>query len=88
MEEELVYKQRADARSTVAAMVYPNWDLLADHGVKSKQAAHEFLWERTKDTQKDLAAFKRLKGKDDLVLVDEPFEKSIKLEIKRHRYTG
>ncbi|MFO8034541.1 MAG: AMP-binding protein [Candidatus Bipolaricaulota bacterium] len=87
VEEVLVYERESGGRSTVAAMVYPNWDLLSQQAIKTKEAAHEFLWNKVKDAQNNMAAFKRLKGKEDLTLVDEPFEKSIKLEIKRHIYT-
>ncbi len=87
VEEVLVYEKRSNERSVVAAMVYPDWEILKQRGIKTKEAAHEFIWERIKETQKNMAAFKRLKGKEELALVDDPFEKSIKMEIKRHLYT-
>ncbi len=87
VEEVLVYERKGKDRSTIAAMVYPDWELLEEEGLRTREAAHDFLWEKIKETQKNMASFKRLKAKEDLTLVEEPFEKSMKMEIKRHIYT-
>ena len=67
-------------------MIYPNWDELKRQGIEEVDAARDLLWERIKEAQKNLATFKRIKSKEDITLVDEPFEKSTKQEIKRHLY--
>lgn len=88
VEEVLVYERRSGHQSTVAAMVYPNWDVLGNEGIRSAETAHEVIWEKVRETQRNLASFKRLRTRDDLSLVEEPFEKSVKLEIKRHKYVS
>ncbi len=88
VEEVLVYEKRVADQSTVAAMVYPNWDVLDSEGIRSTETAHEVIWEKIREEQKNLAAFKRLKTRDELRLVEEPFQKSVKLEIQRHKHVG
>lgn len=86
VEEVLVYEDKTRGQPTVAAMVYPNWALLREQGVEGPEAARAFLWEKIKEAQKNLAPFKRLKDKESLTIVEKPFEKSTKQEIKRHMY--
>ena len=86
VEEVLVYEKERGGTPVVAALVYPNWEELRRQGIEDEEAARDFLWERIKEAQKNLATFKRIKSKDDLGLVKEPFEKSTKQEIKRHLY--
>ena len=86
IEEVLVYEKLRGGKPVVAALVYPNWDELKRQGIEDKAAARDLIWERIKEQQKNLAVFKRIKSKEDLGLVDKPFEKSTKQEIKRHLY--
>jgi len=86
VEEVLVYERAKGGTPVVAALVYPNWEALHAQGIKDQEAARDLLWERIKEAQKNLATFKRIKSKDDLGLVEKPFEKSTKQEIKRHLY--
>ena len=86
IEEVLVYEAKKAGTPVVAAMIYPNWDELKRQGIEEVDAARDLLWERIKEAQKNLATFKRIKSKEDITLVDEPFEKSTKQEIKRHLY--
>jgi hypothetical protein len=46
----------------------------------------EVIWEAVKEKCENLAMFKRIKYKEALTLVEEPFQKSVKLDIKRHLY--
>jgi hypothetical protein len=71
---------------TVCAEIYPNWTYLKAHGVKDKDndAALDVLWDAVKEKCENLAMFKRIKYKECLTLVDEPFQKSVKLDIKRY----
>ncbi len=86
--EVLVYEEAAQGQPRVAAMVYPDWDLLKQQGIEDLVQARDFLWEKIKDAQQNLAPFKRLRDKDALTVVDQPFEKSTKQEIKRHLYVN
>ncbi len=84
--EVLVYEDTSRGQPMVAAMVYPNWDLLREQGITDIERARDFLWEKIKEAQQNLAPFKRLRDKDCLTVVEKPFEKSTKQEIKRHLY--
>jgi len=86
VEEVLVYERKKGGTPVVAAMIYPNWEELGRQGIKEEAAALDLIWERIKEAQKNLATFKRIKSKEDIKLVDRPFEKSTKQEIKRHLY--
>jgi long-chain acyl-CoA synthetase len=84
IEEVMVYEGERQGAPTVSAQVYPNWDTLRGMGIESEEAALDHLWEAIKERSENLAVFKRIKYKDSVTLVDQPFEKSAKLDIKRH----
>jgi long-chain acyl-CoA synthetase len=84
--EVLVYEDTSRGQPMVAAMVYPNWDVLRERGITDPERARDVIWEKIQEAQQNLAPFKRLRGKESLVLVEKPFEKSTKQEIKRHLY--
>lgn len=86
--EVLVYEDTSRGQPMVAAMVYPNWDLLREQGITDVKQARDYLWEKIKNVQQNLAPFKRLHDKDCLTVVEKPFEKSTKQEIKRHLYVN
>lgn len=86
--EVLVYEDTSRGQPMVAAMVYPNWELLRSQGIEDLEKARDFLWEKIKEAQQNLAPFKRLRDKDCLIIRPEPFEKSTKQEIKRHLYVN
>jgi len=86
--EVLVYEDTSRGQPMVAAMVYPNWDLLREQGITDPKQARDVIWEKIKEAQQNLAPFKRLRDKDCLTIVDQPFEKSTKQEIKRHLYVN
>jgi len=83
IEEVLVYEDVSRGEPMVAAMVYPNWQLLKKQGIESPEVATEI-----REAQRDLAPFKRLRDKDCIRIVEQPFEKSTKQDIKRHLYVG
>ncbi len=86
IEEVMVYEGSRQGVPTVCAEVYPNWTFLKAQGVKEKDkgAALDVIWEAVKEKCENLAMFKRIKYKECLTLVDEPFQKSVKLDIKRY----
>ena len=86
IEEVMVYEARRQDKVVVAALIYPNWEALREQGITEKEEAKEILWEKIREAQRNLALFKRIKSKEDIDLVDEPFVKSTKQEIKRHLY--
>ena len=84
VEEIMVYEGTRQGVPTVSAQVYPNWPVLKEMGIESPEAALDHIWEQIKERSENLAVFKRIKYKESVTLVDEPFEKSAKLDIKRH----
>lgn len=86
IEEVLVYEDTSRGEPMVAAMVYPNWALLKKQGIEGADRAKARVWERIREVQRDLAPFKRLRDKECVTIVEQPFEKSTKQDIKRHLY--
>jgi long-chain acyl-CoA synthetase len=87
IEEIMVYEGERQGAPTVSAMIYPNWTTLKEMGITTPEAAIDHIWEEVKEKSENIAIFKRIKSKDLIALVDEPFEKSVKLDIKRHKYS-
>ena len=86
IEEIMVYEAERKGTPVVAALIYPNWERLREQGIADKEEAKDLIWERIKEAQRNLAVFKRIKSKEDIDLVEKPFAKSTKQEIKRHLY--
>jgi len=86
IEEIMVYEETRQGAPAVAAKVYPNWTVLKAEGITDPKQALDRIWERIREKSENLAVFKRIKYKDLVTLVDEPFEKSVKLDIKRYVY--
>jgi long-chain acyl-CoA synthetase len=84
VEEIMVYEGSRQGAPAVCAQIYPNRPLLKEKGIDSPSAIIEHLWEAIKERNENLALFKRIKYKECITLVDEPFQKSAKLDIKRH----
>ena len=86
IEEVMVYEAERQGAPAVAAMVYPNWTALKAEKIATPEEALDAIWERIRSQSENLAVFKRIKAKDLVSLVDQPFEKSVKLDIKRFVY--
>jgi len=84
VDEIMVHEGERQGVPAVCAQIYPKWDLLKEKGIETNAAAIEYLWEAVKVRCENLAQFKRVRFKESLTLVDEPFQKSAKLDIKRH----
>ncbi|MGQ9602477.1 MAG: AMP-dependent synthetase/ligase [Candidatus Bipolaricaulia bacterium] len=83
IEEVLVKRGYRQGKEVVQAYIYPNWERL---GTQDKQAALELIWEEVKRVCAGLAHYKRIRTKEDLILVERPFEKTSTLDIKRYLY--
>ncbi len=86
IEEIMVYEDVRQGAPAVAAKVYPNWTALKQQEIMDPDKAIDLIWDRIREKNENLAVFKRIKYKDLVTLVDEPFEKSVKLDIKRYKY--
>ena len=84
IEELMVYEGQRQGTPAVCAQVYPDWTYLKEQGIEDSSVALEHIWESIKERNENLAAFKRIRYKESITLVDQPFEKSGKLDIKRH----
>jgi len=84
IDEVMVYEGERQGIPAVCAKIYPNWEVLKNEGIERPSAAIERIWEEVRAKSEGLATFKRIKFKESISLVDEPFEKSAKLDIKRH----
>jgi len=84
IEEIMVYEGERQGIPTVAAQVYPNWEVLKKMNIETEEEALDHIWTAIKEKSENLAVFKRIKYKESITLVDRPFEKSVKLDIKRY----
>ncbi len=84
VEEIMVHEGQRQGIPAVCAQLYPNWTILKEQGIEDASAALETIWEAIRERSENLATFKRIKNKECITLVDQPFEKSGKLDIKRH----
>jgi long-chain acyl-CoA synthetase len=86
LEEIMVYEGERQGTPAVSAFIYPNWTVLKKQGISDPDQALDVIWEAIKERSENLAVFKRIKYKESISLVDQPFEKSVKLDIKRYVY--
>jgi len=86
VEEVMVYEAERQGAPAVAAMVYPNWTALKAQKITTPEEALNAIWNGIRSQSENLAVFKRIRAKDLVSLVDQPFEKSVKLDIKRFVY--
>jgi len=87
IEELLVYEADRQGTPTVAVKIYPKWADLKEKGITTPEQAIDYLWEEIKVHNENIAPFKHIKYRDVITLVDEPFEKSVKMDIKRYKYS-
>jgi len=80
----MVYEGERDGVPSVAAQIYPNWEVLKEMNINTEEEALDHIWAAIKERSENLAVFKRIKYKESIALVDRPFEKSVKLDIKRY----
>ncbi len=85
IEEIMVYEDERQGIPVVSALVYPSEAALKELGITNKDDTLDHIWEEIKKANENLAMFKRIRYKECVHLVDEPFEKSVKLDIKRFK---
>ena len=83
IEEILVKRGQRQGKEVVQAYIYPNWERL---GTEDPKEALELIWEEIKRVSAGLAVYKRIRGKEDIILVDKPFAKTSTMDIKRYLY--
>jgi long-chain acyl-CoA synthetase len=86
IDEVMVKEGRRAGRAVVSAMIYPDYEGLAEKGIEGKNSIKSFLWEKIKSESKSLAPYMRIKSKRDIEILDEPFEKTPTQKVKRYLY--
>ena len=86
VEEIMVYEATRQGAPAVAAKIYPSETFFTERKITARDRVLDFIWEEIKERSENLAMFKRIKHKELVTLVDQPFEKSVKLDIKRYVY--
>ncbi len=86
VEEVLVRGGVRQGQEVVEAVVYPNKERLKAAG--HLEDMQDAIWEEIKRRQLRLAPHKRIRRKNDVVIVDKPFPKTSTMDIKRHLYRG
>ncbi|MFP4135836.1 MAG: AMP-dependent synthetase/ligase [Candidatus Acetothermia bacterium] len=88
IEEVMVKEGRRAGRAVVSAVIYPDFEGLAEKGIEEKNSVKSFLWEKIKSESKRLAPYMRIKSKRDIEILEEPFEKTPTQKVKRYLYKG
>ena len=86
VEDILVKRGRRQGKEVVQALVYPNWSLLKEEGITDPKEIKELLWRELSPRCRDLAPYKRIKSREDIIILSEPFEKTSSQDIKRYLY--
>jgi long-chain acyl-CoA synthetase len=84
--EILVKRGERAGKEVVQALVYPDWNSLKERGLTEPEEIKELIWQEISLRQRELAPYKRIKSREDLFILSEPFEKTAKQEIKRYLY--
>jgi len=86
VEDILVKRGRRQGKEVVQALVYPNWELLKGEGITELEEIKELLWKEIAPRCRELAPYKRIKSREDIIVLSEPFEKTSSQDIKRYLY--
>ncbi len=73
-------------RPVVSAVIYPDFEKLEEDNITNLETIKSVLWEKIKVQSKNLAYFMRIKSKQDIEVLEEPFEKTPTLKVKRYLY--
>lgn len=88
VKEILVKRGLRQGKEVVQALIYPNWDSLKERGLTDPEKVRESIWQEVSLRCHNLAHYKRIKSREDLIILSEPFEKTTKQDIKRYLYQG
>jgi len=86
IEEVMVKEGKRNGRAVVSAVIYPDYEKLAEKGITEESYIKTFLWEKIKAESKSLAPYMRIKSKRDIEILEEPFEKTPTQKVKRYLY--
>ena len=84
IEEILVRAGRRKGMEVIQALVYPNWEAIGKP--LPKEEVRRLIWQEIRKHNENLAQYKRIKSEQDVIIVDQPFEKTSLKDIKRFLY--
>ncbi|MBN1857776.1 AMP-binding protein [Candidatus Bipolaricaulota bacterium] len=86
VEEVLVRAALHQGRIALQAVIFPNRQRMQDEGIEDSDHERllDRLWAAIRERQKQLAPYKRLRSRSQLLLTNHPFPKTGSLDIKRH----
>jgi len=83
--QEIVVRQaQRKGSDVIQALVYPNREEL--DGDMDDDELRSLIWNEIRQRNRHLATYKRIKSEQDVILVDEPFEKTTLEDVKRYLY--
>jgi len=83
--QEIVIRQSTRKGSDVIqALIYPNRAEL--DGEMTDDELRSLIWNEIRQRNRHLATYKRIRSEQDVILVDEPFEKTTLEDVKRYLY--
>jgi long-chain acyl-CoA synthetase len=85
VEDVMVRSSERKGIEVIQALVYPKWDVLGSK--RSTNEIKRLIWEEIKVRNQNLASYKRIKSEQDVIIVEQPFEKTTLKDIKRYLYT-
>ena len=93
IEDILIKRGYRGGKEVVQALVYPDWERLKREGIASERLTEgeiakvkELLWREISTRGRNLAPYKRVKSREDIMVLSEPFEKTNSQDIKRYLY--
>jgi len=84
IEEIMVRRGNRKNVEVIQALVYPNFEEIP--AGLSTEELHNLIWADIRARNQNLASYKRLRSDQDLIVLEEPFEKTSLKDIKRYKY--
>ena len=84
VEDVMVRSAARKGTEVIQALIYPKWDVMGNS--RHLDHAKKLIWEEIKVRNQNLASYKRIKSEQDVVIVEQPFEKTTLKDIKRYLY--
>ncbi len=86
VEDVLVRSAERKGTEVIQALIYPKRDLIGDS--LALEDVKRLIWEEIKVRNQNLASYKRIKSEQDVIIVEQPFEKTTLKDIKRYLYVS
>ena len=84
IQEIVVRQSKRNGNDVIQALVYPN------HAESGEELDHDelrsLIWGEIRQRNRHLATYKRIRSEQDVILVNEPFEKTTLEDVKRYLY--